>query len=225
MSEKKQGLLKDGTRRRTPATKGGRGGGMPRIMWLAIVAVVAGAVYLFGNQGGDVPTGIGENQTVVTAPDVESTLETESTTEQTASPRSGDVDITEQAQALTPEKDSSAPAKAAPAEETKPVVKKKVITNPPPQRDINEKAPEPVMPIPAGPYVAQVGSFGKADNADKEASRLQGLGWDARVKVGNTSDGSFIYRVHIGYFKSRGEAELFIRQNRKQMTGAIAVHR
>ncbi len=220
MSEKKPGLLKDGTRRRTPATKGGRGGGMPRIMWLAIVACVAGAVYLFGNQGGDVPTGIGENQTVVTAPDVESTLDTEATNGQDAGPRSGDVDITEQANALTPEKDE-----AAQAVETKPVETKKTVTNPPPVRKVTETAPEPIVPASTGPYAAQIGSFGQAENADKEAARLQTHGWNARVKVGNTSDGTIIYRVHIGYFKSRAEAESFIRQNRKKMTGAIAVHR
>ena len=63
MAAKKQGLVKDGTRRRTPATKGGRGGGMPRIMWLAIIACAAGAFFLFRSQSADVPTGIGENQT------------------------------------------------------------------------------------------------------------------------------------------------------------------
>ena len=34
-----------------------------------------------------------------------------------------------------------------------------------------------------------------------------------------------IFRVRIGYFKSRTEAEAFIRQNRKHMPGAIPVHR
>jgi cell division protein FtsN len=217
MTDKKQGLMKDGTRRRTPATKGGRGGGMPRIMWLAIVACIAGAVYLFGNQNGDVPTGIGENQTVVTAPDVESNLGHDE------GPRSGDVDITEQANALTPEA-SDEPAKTQPAK-TKTTKTKTVVTNPPPVRKITKEAPPALVPAATGPYAAQIGSFGMADNADKEAARLQKLGWNARVKVGNTSNGSFVYRVHIGYFKSRGEAENFIRQNRKQMTGAIAVHR
>ncbi len=222
MTDKKQGLMKDGTRRRTPATKGGRGGGMPRIMWLAIVACIAGAVYLFGNQNGDVPTGIGENQTVVTAPDVESNLGHDE------GPRSGDVDITEQANALTPET-SKEPTKPQPTADkpvdSKPAKTQTVVKNPPPVRKITEEAPPAIVPAANGPYVAQIGSFGQASNADKEAARLQKLGWDARVKVGNTSDGSFVYRVHIGYFKSRGEAENFIRQNRKKMTGAIAVHR
>jgi len=219
MTAKKQGLLKDGTRRAT-ATKGGRGGGMPTIMWLAVVVCIVGAVFLFRSQNTDLPAGIGENQTVVTAPDVESHLA------QDAGPRSGDVDITEQAPALTPEKSETesesgtdTPTVSVP-EKTKPTV-----AEPAPTRIPDTPPPEPVMPLPNGPYVVQIGSYGNPANADKEAGRLQQLGWDARVKMGNTSTGAIIQRVHIGYFKSRTDAEAFIRQNRKQMSGAIAVHR
>jgi cell division protein FtsN len=74
--------------------------------------------------------------------------------------------------------------------------------------------------------MVQLGSFGSAENADKEAARIkQAAGYDPVVKVGNTSDGKIIYRVRIGYFKSRAEAETFIRENRQSMRGAIAVHR
>ncbi len=218
MAAKKQGLLKDGTRRRTPATKGGRGGGMPRVMWLAIVVCVAGAVFLFRNQSADVPTGIGENQTIVTAPDVETTLDQE------AAPRSGDVDINSQAQTLTPEKSETTTAKTeAKPTESQPVVQQTPKAKPAPKA--TQPPAEIIKPLDNGPYVAQIGSFGKADNADKEATRLQALGWKAIVRVGNTSDGTIIYRVRIGYFKSRIQAEAFIRQNRKQVRGAIAVHR
>jgi len=210
MSAKKKGLMKDGTRRAT-ATKGGRGGGMPRIMWLAIVVCIAGAIFLFRSQSADVPPGIGENQTVVTAPDVESHLD------QNTGPRSGDVDITEQAPALTPEKSKT-------TTETQPTRTEVTATKPAAAKPAHQ--PEAaVLPAENGPYVVQVGSFGDAHNADKEATRLKNLGWDARVKMGNTSTGGIIQRVHIGYFKSRTEAEAFIRQNRKQMSGAIAVHR
>ena len=213
MAAKKQGLMKDGTRRRT-ATKGGRGGGMPRIMWLAILICAVGAYFLFRSQSTDVPAGIGENQTVVTAPDVESQLP------QDSGPHSGEVDITEQAPALTPEKSETAvPTTQTPPTEprkTKPAARKSAPRTPP---------AEAIVPAANGPYVVQVGSFGDAANADKEAKRLQQVGWDARVKMGNTSTGEIIQRVHIGYFKSRAEAETFIHQNRKQMSGAIAVHR
>jgi len=220
MAAKKQGLMKDGTLRRTAVTKGERGGGMPRVMWLAVVACLAGAFFLFRSQSTDVPAGIGENQTVVTAPDVETSLGQE------ASPRSGDVDINTQAQTLIPEtSDTDSVKPETQPEENKPAITQTPVARPEPVRKVTEPAPEPIMPVDKGPYVAQIGSFGKAENADKEALRLQGLGWDALVRVGNTSNGSIIYRVRIGYFKSRAEAEAFIRQNRKQMQGAIAVHR
>ncbi len=195
-----------------------RGGGMPRIMWLAVLVCILGAAFLFRSQNDDAPVGIGESQTVVTAPEVESSP--------TASqpPRSGDVNIAEAAPALTPEETTTAAA-AKPREE--PTAQP---TTTPPRR----KAPTPkhkapaaatVKPLVHGAYVVQVGSFGEAANADKEASRLSKSGWDARVKVGNTSAGDIIYRVHIGYFKSRGDATTFIRQNHKLLRGAIAVHR
>ncbi len=215
MADKKQGLLKNGTRRRTPATKGGRGGGMPRVMWVAILVCVAGAVFLFRNQSADVPTGIGENQTVVTAPDVETTLD------QSESPRSGDVDINSEAQTLTPEKSDDAAATKA----TKPAATATPVTKPAPVRTTTKPPAEAITPAANGPYVVQIGSFGEIQNAEKEAARLQKLGWNTLVRVGNSSDGTIIYRVRIGYFKSRSETEKFIRQNGKQMRGAIAVHR
>jgi len=214
MAAKKQGLMKDGTRRPNPSGKSGRGGGMPPIMWLAVVVCVVGAVFLFRNQSADVPTGIGEEQTVVTAPDVETTLNPDE------GPRSGDVDINTQAQTLTPEKSETAQA------ETKPVAAKPVAKKPAVKKTTtSQPAPEAIKPVDVGPYVVQIGSFGKAVNADKEAGRLQKLGWNAIVRVGNTSNGTIIYRVRIGYFASRSIAESFIRQNRKQMSSAIAVHR
>ncbi len=88
-----------------------------------------------------------------------------------------------------------------------------------------EPKPDPVTPLANGPYVVQVGSYGSSENADKEAARLKSAGYDALVKVGNTSDGSIIYRVRIGYFRSRADADRFIRENRKLVGGAIAAHR
>lgn len=210
----------DGARRRSRAKQGARGGGLPPVMWVAIIICVVGAVFLFRTQTADVPTGIGENQTTVTASDHETSLA------QDESARSGDVDINSKSQELTPEiSDQTAakpaekepePAKPAPAKTTQ----KNTTTT-----TATKVAPPPIVPFEVGPYMVQVGSFGDAANADKEANRLVAQGWDARVKLGNTSAGNIIYRVRIGYFKSRTEAEKFIRQNRKKLSGAIAVHR
>lgn len=198
-----------------------RGKGLPRIMWVAIAVCVIGSVLIFRDQGSDVPTGIGEYQTVVTAPDEAPAPQGEST------PRSGDVDISGHSQDVTPETPEGSSASQTPdpvkpkADDSpktpvKPAKTKSAVKSPP---------PPPVKAAAHGPYLVQTGSFGDGANADKEASRLQDLGYDARVKMGNTSDNSIIYRVRIGYFRSRAEAETFIRQNRKHMPSAIPAHR
>ena len=219
MASDKKDLETNRPRRRKQAKKGARGGGLPPVMWVAIVICVVGAVFLFRTQTAEIPTGIGENQTVVTASDDESSLVHD------GSAQSGDVDIEDQSNVLTPE------VSEKPAE--KPVEKKPESVNPEPVKPApketiqktTQTAPPPIVPFDVGPYMAQIGSFGDAANADKEAQRLVALGWDARVKMGNTSNGDIIYRVRIGYFKSRSETETFIRENRRSLKGAIAVHR
>lgn len=195
---------------------------LPRIMWVAIAVCIIGAVLIFRDQGSEVPTGIGEYQTVVTAKD-ETTPVTGGQDE--SGPRSGDVDINDQAAALTPEKPAGN-SEAPPGKETpEPEVKKTTPPRPETTQPVQQTQPSLLIkPSARGPYLVQTGSFGSADNADREAARLQKLGFDARVKVGNTSDDSIIYRVRIGYFKSRTEAEAFIRQNRNQMPNAIPAH-
>ncbi len=199
-----------------------RGSGLPRIMWVAIVVCIIGAVLIFREQGDRMPTGIGEYQSVVTADQEGATLQDQN------GPRSGDVDISDQTTKLTPEKPTgeSRPTEDKPAD--KPPVKKTTTPKPTNTKPANTKpAPAPVLitPSASGPYLVQTGSFGNADNANKEANRLKKLGFDARIKTGNTADNSLIFRVRIGYFKSRTEAEAFIRQNRKSMPGAIPAHR
>jgi cell division protein FtsN len=195
---------------------------LPRIMWVAIAVCIIGAVLIFRDQGSEVPTGIGEYQTVVTAKD-ETTPITQSQDE--SGPRSGDVDINDQSTALTPEKPVGQPDTEEGKKTTEPEVKKTTPPKPKTTQPVKQTQPSLlIQPSARGPYLVQTGSFGSAGNADREAGRLQKLGFDARVKVGNTSDQSIIYRVRIGYFKSRTEAEAFIRQNRNKMPNAIPAH-
>ncbi len=194
-----------------------KGRGLPRIMWVAIAVCIIGAVLIFRDQGGDVPTGIGEYQTVVTAPDTESNLP------ENTEPRSGDVDINDQSATMTPEKPTGQTEDKA-VEKTA-VKQASTTTTPTPKPTQSKPAPQLIQPVARGPYMVQTGSFGNAANAEKEATRLKDKGFDARVKMGNTADDKLIYRVRIGYFKSRTEAQAFIRQNRKSMPGAIPAHR
>jgi cell division protein FtsN len=207
---------------RSKLRRSGRGRGLPRIMWVAIAVCIIGAVLIFREQGDRMPTGIGEYQSVVTADQEGATLQDQN------GPRSGDVDISDQTTALTPEKPAgeSGPTEDKPA--AKPPVKKTTTSKPTNTKPANTKPePAPVLITPAasGPYLVQTGSFGKSENANKEANRLKKLGFDARIKTVNTADNSLIFRVRIGYFKSRTETEAFIRQNRKNMPGAIPAHR
>ena len=233
--DKSDGSLKSGSSRRSRMGHAGQGGTMPRVMVVALLVIVAGGAALFWPRGGSVPKGIGEHQTVVATP--------ESTGDET-SPRSGDVDINDVGTTtLQPEQSHSdippqnpetqkavdKPAQVKPVETqtqqaaSKPPAQKPAVTKPKPQR------PKPpatkIEPSSTGPYAVQVGALGQAVNADNEAARLKALGWDARVRAGNNSNGEMMFRVWIGYFSSRQVAQSFIDQNKKHLPSAIPVHR
>ncbi len=217
------GLRKDGTSRRSRAGNNGRGQGTPPIMIAALVVVVVGAALLFWPKGGPDPTGIGEQQSVVTVPDSISTARHMPSTE---APRSGDVDITQQGGQLTPEKPvgEAAISEAAKKQETISVTKS-VPKSTPKSRNISKPVVPPIQPRPEGSWAVQTGGFGNAANADKEAGRLENAGWKAMVRAGGNSQGDMVYRVWIGYFASRDEAGGFIKQNRKKLVDAFVVHR
>lgn len=233
---------KGAPRRRRQMSRGGRGGAASPIMWLAVVVCLIGAVILFRSDGGYGPTGLGDQTSVVTAPDIDSTLS--GLNIELELPRSGDVDITDQTRDLTPETPVGQSSAAGTAGATTPAPPQDPVggqttsastATPPPGDDptaaptrtprADRPAPPPIVPHDSGPYVVQVGSFGEAENANKEAARLRKLGFAPLIKVGNLSDGALIYRVRIAYFKTRAEAEAFIRQNRKHIAGAIPAHR
>ena len=233
-------------RRRRRTGKNGKGG-MPRIMWLALLVCVAGAVALFRSGGSNnMPTGLGENHTVVTAPDIGS------------EPVSGDVEITTEGLQLTPETavagadlgqadnaplvieldrpldetptivTGSAPpttGAAVPAHEVEPAATQTLPADTTPERTTTAPPAPRLAPQPQGPYLVQAGSFGDTENAQKEADRLKGAGWDAAVRVGNTASGGLVYRVQIGYFATREDAQAFIDQNSRKLSGAIPAHR
>jgi cell division septation protein DedD len=215
MKKSRDGLLKDGTSRL--ARTGGQRR-IPPVMWLAAVAIAAGAFFLFRGQGGG-DSGIGDRRSVVTvSPD-------SALMGQGAAPRSGDVEIAEETRDLTPEQPAGAtepavteaePEPAPPAPEPEPARQ---------QTPAATTAAEPIVPAERGGWIVQTGSFGTASNADQEAARLRAAGLDARVKMGNLSDGTIAYRVRIGYFASREQARAYARQEKALIPGAIAVHR
>jgi len=182
-----------------------------------MVVVVIGAALLFWPKGGPDLTGIGEQQSVVTIPDSTSSAPV---TPVEGTPRSGDVDITQQGQNLIPEKPEGEVKQKAEEKAPAPKTKPKPIPKSKPQPSI-----PPVKPQTDGRWAVQTGGFGNAANADKEAARLLTSGWKAMVRAGSNSQGNMVYRVWIGYFASRDEAGTFIKQNHKKLADAFVVHR
>ena len=222
----REGFLKDRTSVHSRGPSGGGKRTMPRIMWLAILVCIAGAALLFRGSNQSVPTSTGERRTVVTAP----------TQPDADAPRSGEVDLTGQTQDLTPEQptgeaaatEETAPPKKIVEEKTTPPVATAAATSssiPTSIPAVEIEAPPLLQPTPAGQYAVQTGAFGTPENADKEALRLKELGWDARVRAGNRSNGDMVYRVWICFFASRQTANDFIKQESGKIPGAIVVHR
>ncbi|PID79258.1 hypothetical protein CSA17_03620 [bacterium DOLJORAL78_65_58] len=230
----KEGLRKDGTSRRLRTGKGNKRG-TPRIMILALLLVAAAALFLFWPKNGGVPAGIGEHRSVVTSA---ASMDSNGNNPLDNRPRSGEVDITHEEVKVVAEKPEGTaattgkiPAKPAgtsvpksvqkPAPKPAPKPAKKSAPKPDPQTPPMEK----IQPRSEGRWAVQVGGFGKADNADKEAERLKELDWQAVVIAGSNNQGQMVYRVWIGYFQSRDEARLFLKQNQKSLPDAFVVHR
>ncbi len=232
----KRGLMKDGKSTRKRAGRNGRGQGIPRIMIVAGVLIIAGAAWLYWPSGDSAPTGLGERHTVVSGgPALAGSTGA-------TGPSSGDVDIDRMTPQLTPETPENTGAVAEPTgknatiESTAPetdspaaavVVEKAVEKKPAAKPRPQPAAPpiEQIKPTTSGGYAVQVGSFGNANNADQEVERLTALGWQPLVRAGNNSSGEMVFRVWITWFPSRQQAQQFIDQNRKQVPGAIPVHR
>ena len=246
-------------RRRRRAGQGGKGG-MSRILWLVALLCVLGAVILFRtSKNGQMPVGLGEKRTVVTAP------------EAGEAPASGEVDIARQGLQLTPEKqvagsdlgsasneplevDARLPEGTPPDKElppptsgtgtTKPATDEPApapVTNPDPIKpepaepgpSTNSTTTTPstmfkpatVVPSSSGQFLVQAASLGDQEKAQAAADRLQQAGWDAVVRAAGRADGGMTYRVQIGYFATREDAQSFINQNKAKLPGAIPAHR
>lgn len=219
--------LKSGTSKRTRAGNERRPAKTPRLIIIAAVVIIGAAALLFWPRGGSVPTGIGEQQSVVvTAPDSTSNA----TGVAAKKPHSSNVDIAAEGPDIVPESpDGSGLSPEEAAAQAKQIAKAETPAKAKPKTKPKAKpkpvAEEKIIPQENGPWAVQVGAYGEAANADKEAVRLQAKSWDARVRAGNNSNGAMVFRVWIGYFSTRANAETFARQNRRDIPKAIAIHR
>jgi len=206
--------------------------GTPRLLIGALIVILVGAAILFWPRGGSIPTGIGEMQSVViTTPDSNAIASGSMETK----PHSSNVDINSESLEIVPESpdgsglssdEAAAQDKKIAAVAQKTVAAKTAKTSETKPKSKPKSIPEDnIIPQKNGSWAVQVGAYGDATNADKEALRLQAKGWDARVRAGNNSNGTMVFRVWIGYFTSRSVAEKFARQNSRDIPNAIAVHR
>ena len=217
-----------GRRPRSRYRQEGGGGKLPRLFLLAAGGGLIGAVLLYWDCGGDsMPTGIGESLTVVSVND--------STGNNSSPIRSGDVEISMARSELVPEKVAGAAAdqgtastqRSSPAQQDSPAQH-----NATPKQN---KPPTSQAPVPqtttrieakaSGSWAVQVGAFGNEDNAHALLARLQDMNFPAKLRAGNKAGGGVVYRVWIGFFVDRKEAETYARQNRAKLGETIAVHR
>jgi cell division septation protein DedD len=189
-------------------------GRLPRIFILAAAVVLAAAAIMFWPRGGgEIPTGIGERVTVVTADDSSVTAD--------MTPRSGDVEISAEQTQFVPEKPRNAqPSKQPTSNKTKPATSSDRSTTSPPS-----PTPAKIVPSARGPGAVQVGDLGQEKNATALITKLTGLGYPARLRAANTSSGDIVYRVWIGYFATRSVAAAFAEQNRAKIGDGNPVHR
>lgn len=232
-------------RRRRRAGQGGKGG-MSRILWLVALLCVLGAVALFRTSGGGkMPVGLGEKRTVVTAPEVgdaprsgEVDIASQglklTPEKQVAGNDLGHADNAP----LEVETDQRLDESGTPDQTVPPATTGTTKPAPADPAPAPAMDPEPVKPDPApaaqptaispqsqGPFLVQAASLGDQEKAQAEADRLQKFGWEATVRGAGKAGGGMTFRVQIGYFATREDAQAFINQNKAKLPGAIPAHR
>ncbi|MFH1841964.1 MAG: SPOR domain-containing protein [bacterium] len=139
------------------------------------------------------------------------------------------------AETTTP--DSDPPAATGPATETgdtttparqpeTPAASEQTTDTTPPPATTPAAAASSPAPAAAGPWIVQVGAFGNVQNAENLQTRLETAGFPTFIRTTSRTDGQLLYRVCIGYFPSRDDAESFARHNRQAMgEEGIPLHR
>lgn len=88
--------------------------------------------------------------------------------------------------------------------------------------------PEEVLPIPvttglSGDYSIQVGSYPTAEEAKGQIDKWKNRGYASFMTVADIPKKGTWYRVRVGHFKSRGEAEGFLKkfQSKEKVSGLV----
>ena len=125
-----------------------------------------------------------------------------------AAPASGASEPTAANAAASAAEPTAAVATARPAQATAPPPSAPAATTPERRAPaVAAPAPRPgATPVAGGDWVVQLGSFGDEDNARRLAQRASTFGYKAGVSS-HRSGGRTMYRVRVGPFETRGQAD------------------
>ncbi len=191
-----------------------------RPLMIALVGVVAVAAVIFWPRGGGLRLGNDDPVQVVRV----------DTTVVAPVPRSGDVDITSARQPLVPE----TPSRERTTDRDLPLT---ITSRVEPAEDAEQAPPEPVptttpaepppvvQPTANGAYALQVESFEAELGAQTLRDDLTAKGYPVHVRAASTATGAIVYRVWVGYFRSREDAAAYAVAHREALAGAVPVHR
>lgn len=215
-------------KRLAPSADSGR---ISRPLLAAAVVILAVGSYMFWPRGADVPAGIGEQYSLVTAD-----------SSHAPAPRSGSVDIEQEQDTLIPERPVAVAAAGATSPSQTIVLESATTGSPSSERpaetdttpprnaapSVRKPASKPVstiMPRPSGPWAVQLDAFQVEANAHNLVQKLHTQGVEAHVRTASASGGKVIFRVWIGWFGTRQDALTYAAQQKATIGNTYPVHR
>ncbi|MDP2168417.1 MAG: SPOR domain-containing protein [Thermodesulfovibrionales bacterium] len=163
-----------------------------RLVAILIVAVVSGSSFMLGFYVGKTTTGdIGTPAPLIE--DTEKTVQAESRTELPEDSRAGmPISVEEEA--------TGSSSHAAPPEPAAPLVSKPQAGKKTPEKSVVKPSPDSIFSV-------QAGAFKKKTDAESLKRRLSAKGYSAYLLDGDGGISGGVFKVRIGRFPDRKEAE------------------
>jgi cell division septation protein DedD len=237
-------------RRSRYAQERGDGTNLRIVVIVGAIALIAAALLFWNRRQEPFPSGIGEHLTVVTATDStasdgdrprsgavdigehEPVLVPEGRQAgATDRPATNEPEPREQQQTAAttspPPSGSSSGSRAGTTNDAASQTAATTGAAAPPAAKEPTTAVEPVAPEPgeSGRWAVQIGAFGSEENAASLIAQLRKQGYLPRLRADSGSQGALFYRVWIGYFATRDDAERYARAHAADLGPAFPVHR
>jgi cell division septation protein DedD len=202
----------------------GRRPGPSRIMIGAGVVILAIALWVFWPRGGDTGDMTGQTAVLTLDPAGPGVIDEET-------PRSSDVDLGEEVPEMVPEQPASNRTTTAVTEKAVAKVTDEAAKMPPlndPLAKADEKlepAAMPGDPAETGKWAVQLGAFGSEKNAQKMGDVYRNKGFRVEVPAMRTTGGGLSYKVWIGFFNTRGEANEWAQKHKSDLGDFYITHR